>query len=160
MSSREVIHLLVDIVAKGGNLLLNIAPGPRGQWHEEAYAMLAGVGEWMKVNSGAIYETRVLAPYKEANICLTRKKDGKVYAIYLAGENEKNLPAYLTMNTISPVKGATITLLGTKTNLKWEKSGNGFVAEIPVKIRKRPPADYAWVFEISGIENPPSPEQD
>jgi alpha-L-fucosidase len=152
MSVREVIHLLVDIVAKGGNLLLNIAPGPEGQWHDEAYEMLAGVGEWMKVNNTAIYETRALAPYKEANICLTRKKDGTVYAIYLAGDHEYYLPTFLSMNAVSPVKGASITLLGTGQQLKWKKSGRGFVAEIPEKIRKNPPAKYAWVFEISGIE--------
>lgn len=152
MSVKEVIHLLVDIVAKGGNLLLNIAPGPQGQWHKDAYAMLEGVGEWMKMNNRAIYETRAVAPYKEANICLTRKKDGTVYAIYLAGENETTLPPFLTMNTVSPAKGADISLLGSSEQLKWEKSGNGFVAEIPEKIRKNPPAKYAWVFEISGIE--------
>ncbi len=152
MSVREAIHLLVDIVAKGGNLLLNIAPGPQGQWHDEAYALLAGIGEWMKVNDPAIYETRAIAPYKEANICLTGKKDGTVYAIYLAGENESSLPPFLTMNTVSPEKGASIRLLGTGTRLKWEKSGRGFVAEIPAKIRNNPPGKYAWVFEISGIE--------
>ena len=152
MSVREVIHLLVDIVAKGGNLLLNIAPGPQGQWHEAAYDMLSGTGDWMKVNHDAIYETRAVAPNKEANICLTRKKDGTVYAIYLAGENEDFLPPFLSMNTVLPAKGASISLLGTGERLKWKKSGHGFVAEIPEKIRENPPAKYAWVFEISGIE--------
>jgi alpha-L-fucosidase len=149
---REAIHLLIDIVAKGGNLLLNIAPGPEGQWHEEAYELLAGIGEWMKVNKKAIYETRAIPPYKEANICLTRLKDGTVFAFYLAGRNETSLPPFLTMNTLSPEKGATIKLLGTNSQLKWKKSGKGFVAEIPERIRENPPAKYAWVFEISGVD--------
>jgi alpha-L-fucosidase len=152
MSTREAVHLLADIVAKGGNLLLNIAPGPLGQWHDEAYELLEGIGEWMKVNNRAIYETRAIYPYKEANICLTRDKNGSVYAIYLAGEVEKNPSPFLTMNSISPAKGASITLLGTKEQLDWKKSGNGFIAEIPEKIRKNPPTQYAWVFEISDIE--------
>jgi alpha-L-fucosidase len=46
---RETIHMLADIVSKGGNLLLNIAPGPRGNWHPQAYELLAQIGEWMDV---------------------------------------------------------------------------------------------------------------
>ena len=95
MSGRQVVHLLVDIVAKGGNLLLNIAPGPLGQWHDGAYQMLEELGAWMDVNNEAIYETRALSPFKEGNICLTKKKDGTVYAIYLAEEGEAQLPAHL-----------------------------------------------------------------
>jgi alpha-L-fucosidase len=152
LSARETIHMLVDIVAKGGNLLLNIAPGPLGQWHEEAYRLLEELGKWMKVNQSAIYETRSIAPYKEGNICLTRNKDGRINAIYLAGEGEKRLPEKISMNGISPAKGASITLLGTSTRIKWKKSGKGFEAWIPEKLRNSPPSEYAWVFVLSGIE--------
>jgi alpha-L-fucosidase len=150
MNVRDAIHLLVDIVAKGGNLLLNIAPGPEGQWHEEAYELLAGIGEWMKLNGHAIYETRAIPPYKEGNICLTAKKDGAVYAIYLAGEHESSLPASISMNSIRPKPGAEIRLSGTR--LKWKSTASGFTAEIPVKLRNNPPGKYAWVLEIAGIE--------
>ncbi len=46
-SAHQLVHTLVDIVAKGGNLLLNIAPGPDGEWHSEAYERLREVGVWM-----------------------------------------------------------------------------------------------------------------
>lgn len=152
MSGQKVVHLLVDIVAKGGNLLLNIAPGPLGQWHEGAYEMLEELGNWMDVNSVAIYETRAQPPYKEGNICLTRKKDGTVYAIYLADEGENQLPSHLFMSGIQPAKGASIRIVGgSNESLKWESSGNGFVADIPEKMRKKLPSKYAWVFEISAI---------
>jgi alpha-L-fucosidase len=39
---------------------------------------LKSAGEWMKINSEAIYETRPMAPYKEGKVCLTQKKDGTV----------------------------------------------------------------------------------
>jgi alpha-L-fucosidase len=152
MSGHQVVHLLADIVAKGGNLLLNIAPGPQGQWHDGAYKMLDELGNWMQVNSEAIYETRAQPPYKEGNICLTRKKDGAVYAIYLAAKGESILPSHLFMSSIQPVKGATIRLLGANKNLKWEPSGNGFVATIPENIRGKAPSKYAWVFKISAIK--------
>lgn len=46
MSGREGIQMLVDIVAKGGNLLLNIAPSPEGEWQEGAYQLLDEFGAW------------------------------------------------------------------------------------------------------------------
>lgn len=152
MSGRKVVHLLVDIVAKGGNLLLNIAPNSRGEWDDGAYKMLDELAGWMQVNSEAIYETRALAPYKEGNVCLTRKKDGTVYAIYLADEGEDKLPSHLFMNSVQPAGGATIRLVGSNKNLKWEPSGKGFVATIPESMSGKPPSKYAWVFKISAIK--------
>ena len=43
-SPRTLIHMLADVVAKGGNLLLNIGPGPDGRWHEAAYDRLEALG--------------------------------------------------------------------------------------------------------------------
>ena len=84
MSGHDAIQMLVDIVCKGGNLLLNIAPGPDGTWHKDAYSLLDDIGDWMKINDEAIYETRAIAPYKESNICYTnKKKSNTVYAIYM-----------------------------------------------------------------------------
>ena len=61
-SVRELVHLLVDVVAKGGNLLLNIGPSPDGEWASDAYDRLRGMTAWMNVNSEAIYETRAISP--------------------------------------------------------------------------------------------------
>ncbi|MFV0540409.1 MAG: alpha-L-fucosidase [Aestuariibaculum sp.] len=58
MSAREGIHMLIDIVANGGNLLLNVAPGPDGEWQDGAYNLLEAYGDWMAVNSSSIYATK------------------------------------------------------------------------------------------------------
>jgi len=152
MSGRQLVHMLVDIVAKGGNLLLNIAPGPEGQWHDGAYDLLEEMSEWMKVNSKAIYETRRIEPFKEGQICLTKKQDGTVYAIYLADATEISIPSKIWLSSIQPEENATIKLLGWDKALNWEKAGNGFYVDIPEKVRKKPPCKYAWAFEISSIE--------
>ncbi len=146
-SPQKVIHLLVDIVAKGGNLLLNIAPGPDGTWHDDAYLLLEEVGSWMEVNSEAIYGTRAIAPYKEGNVCLTQKKDA-VYAIYLAGEGEEGIPSEIKLKSIKADKGTKMTLLGTDASLKWKKNDEGIVIGIPKKYRKNLPSKYAWVIKI------------
>jgi alpha-L-fucosidase len=149
-SARVLIHMLADVVSKGGNLLLNIGPGPDGAWHDAAYDRLAALGAWMKVNGDAIYGTRPVAPYADGKVRLTRGKDGSVYAIYLADEGETELPRYVTLANVVPAPNATVTLLGTGRTLSWEKSGTGFVARVPDGTR--PPASFAWVFKISSMQ--------
>lgn len=152
-STRVLVHILVDIVSKGGNLLLNIAPGPDGTWHAEAYDRLKEVGDWMKINSEAIYKTRPIEPYREGRVCLTREKDGSVYAIYLADKNEKNPPSKILLSSIQPEKNAKLTMLGSKKKLKWKPVGEGFEVEIPESIQKNPPCSHAWVVKISKVKS-------
>jgi len=148
MSGRKAIQLLVDIVAKGGNLLLNIAPSPEGEWQPGAYALLQEFAAWMRVNSEAIYGTRAIAPYKEGNICLTRKKDGsRIYFLYLAAEGETTMPAEITIRLHRPPDGTAVTLLGTQAALQWAPFGKvGFKIFVPETLRENPPAKYVWVF--------------
>jgi len=150
--ARVLVHMLADVVSKGGNLLLNIGPGPDGRWHDEAYLRLAELGAWIAVNGEAIYETRPLPPYGEGKVRLTRRADGTVYMIYLADEGETRLPASVSMSELRPASGATVSLLGSDRELRWEPAGSGFVVAMPDSIRDDPPADYAWVFRISAVE--------
>ncbi|MCI0514415.1 alpha-L-fucosidase [candidate division KSB1 bacterium] len=148
----ELIHLLVDIVAKGGNLLLNIAPAPDGAWPAAAYDRLQKIGDWMQVNQEAIYATRPIAPYKEGKVALTRHPHGSVYAIYLAAPGEMSPPNKIWLTTLQPAPQAQVTLLGTNQSLKFEKVGQGFLVEIPPSIQQHPPCEYAWTMKISAIQ--------
>jgi alpha-L-fucosidase len=149
MSGREGIQLLVDIVAKGGNLLLNIAPTPEGEWQAGAYNLLQEYGAWMKVNSEAIYNSKPMAPYKEGNICMTQKANGTQYFMYLCKDGENTMPAEITIESHTPTKGAKVVLLGSNQNLKWNKVNNGFKITIPENLRKNPPNNYVWTFKVS-----------
>jgi alpha-L-fucosidase len=150
MTARKAIHLLVDVVAKGGNLLFNIAPGPDGKWPEEAYRLLREMGDWMDVNSEAIYATRAVKPYKSGNICFTRKKGSQtVYAIYLPQENEKNLPEEVQVSGINPVPGSSVMMLGSAKSLKWTRTENGFRIFVPASLRNNLPCREAWSFRIT-----------
>jgi alpha-L-fucosidase len=53
--NKQLIELLIESVSKGGNLLLNVGPTGRGAFDYRAQDRLKAVGEWMKVNSRAIY---------------------------------------------------------------------------------------------------------
>jgi alpha-L-fucosidase len=140
--------MLVDILAKGGNLLFNIAPGPDGSWHEGAYALLREMGEWMDVNGEAIYETRAIPPYKENNVCFTSKKDGTFYAIYLAGEEESALPERIEISSLKPEKGSKVTLLDGGTKVNWSDSGDSWTLEVPAEASGSLTGRPAWVFKI------------
>jgi len=148
MTGEAAVHLLVDIVVKGGNLLLNIAPGPQGQWHDGAYKLLNEIGEWMKVNSEAIYGTRALAPFKEGKVAISKKGNNTIYIYYLADEGEE-MPMQIGMATFSLPSGAKVKILGTDTYLKWSKNDNGFIVSIPDKIRISPPSKYVWVLKAT-----------
>ncbi len=148
MSGREAVHLLVDIVSKGGNLLLNIAPGPLGQWHDDAYRLLEDIGKWMEVNGEAIYGTRALAPYKEGKVCISKKGNNTIYIYYLADDKEA-MPAEIGMTTFSLPAGAGVTMAGNGTALKWKKNGDGFLISVPEKIRNSPPSKYVWVMKAT-----------
>jgi alpha-L-fucosidase len=146
---RQVVHLLADIAAKGGNLLLNIAPGPDGNWDAGAYEMLSGIGEWMEVNSEAIYSTHPIKPYKEGKVCLTQGTDGTIFMIYLAEENETEPPEKVWISTLEVPENMQVGMLGSKEKLTWEKVGSGLIVNIPESVQKKPPCKDAWVIRFS-----------
>jgi alpha-L-fucosidase len=116
-SSRELIHMLIEIVAKGGNFLLNIGPDADGAFPDITLERLREIGDWMAVNGDAIYGTRAIAPYQEGDIRFTQKA-GKVYAIIMTDEN--NPKESITISTILPASDSEIFMLGITEPLKWE----------------------------------------
>jgi alpha-L-fucosidase len=145
-SSHALIQMLVDVVAKGGNLLLNIGPGPDGAWHDAAYARLAALGVWTKVNGEAIYGTRPIAPNVSGQLRFTAAKDGTTYAIYLPKDGERTYPRDLTMPDFVPNPNAKMFIVGTNSPIQWERSGSGIVAHIPTSLM--PQNGDAWVFRF------------
>lgn len=134
MSGREAIHTLVDIVAKGGNLLLNIAPSPEGEWDAGAYELLDEIGDWMSVNKEAIYGTRSMAPYKFGNICVTAKPDGTIYLTYLIEKGQTGLPSEILFPDYVPKRGAKVQLLGSNQKLKWTQKEDGMAIQLPKEL--------------------------
>lgn len=142
--TNTLIHNLVDIVAKGGNYLLNIGPGPDGAWHDEAYTRMKEIGEWLKINGDAIYKTRPIAPYKSGDVCFTQSKDGKtIYAIRLLKENE-TVPQTISFSGIDIPARSAIQLVGSSKKLKWKKEGDKTIVTVP----KNTKSEHALAIKI------------
>ena len=146
-SAYQLVQLLVKIVSRGGNFLLNIGPGPEGDFDPVAYERLKEIGGWMKINSEAIYGTKPVKPYQETKIAFTKKRNS-VYAFYLPDEDEKTIPAKVFISSFQPVDGSKLYLLGYEKPLNWEKTGKGMLIHIPASLQKRPICQFAWTFKI------------
>lgn len=83
-STEQLLKNLCDIASKGGNYLLNVGPKPDGTFPQESIDRLKAIGEWMKVNSEAIYGTTAspLLPM-DWGYC-TQKKDSITSVLYLS----------------------------------------------------------------------------
>ena len=68
-----IIHTLVDVVSKNGNLLLNVVQRPDGSLDQDLVDTLHTVGAWMKTNGESIYGTRPWLTFGEGN---TKVKGG------------------------------------------------------------------------------------
>ena len=141
----QLIRMLVEVVAKGGNLLLGTGPTPQGTLTDEALGRLREIGAWMRVNSEAIYGTRPIAPYREEEVFFTRKKD-QVYAICFAEQPLEEV----VLSRLGPGEGAPVHLLGWKEPLGWERGDGRIRVVLPEEARKGVPAVGPWVLKFAG----------
>ncbi|WP_020620906.1 alpha-L-fucosidase [Paenibacillus daejeonensis] len=147
-SVRELVHLLVNIVAKGGNLALNVGPQPDGRLPAAAIDRMKGLGRWLHVFGEAIYGTRVWEPYAAGATRFTRKGDVG-YAIRLYEEGETAREEVELSLTAEP---ASIDLVGGAVNLEWRRSEAGVVVQLPESVRASE-APEALAFRMRGIQD-------
>jgi len=78
-SAEDLMRKLADIASKGGNFLLNVGPTSEGVFPQPSIDRLREIGEWMKVNSEAIYSTKA-SPFKSLSWgrCTQKPIDGGV----------------------------------------------------------------------------------
>ena len=92
-SPQMLIELLINSVARGGNLLMNIGPTSRGYIDYRAEDALKVYADWMKYNSRSIYGCTMAEPdFKEPRGCrFTQSEDGKRLYIHLMEYPFQNL---------------------------------------------------------------------
>lgn len=149
-SPSKIIHTLIEVVAKGGSLLLGVGPKPDGTMPEEALTRLEEIGKWLKANGNAIYNTRTTPDYKDGNTYFTKSKDGKLkYALVCLQENS-TLPATIEWKTNIPEKGSKMTLLQTGETVKWTLEGDVVKVSLPTSLIKKNEVFPALAFSFIG----------
>jgi len=141
-SPRKLIHMLLDVVAKGGNLALNVSPSPDGRIPSPAIERIKIMGEWLRKNGDGIYGTRIAAPYKVGDFAFTGKGES-IYSFKLNAEGEVCGETEIIPFTHKEFKA--VRHLGTGTNLKYEIVENGIKIWIPDSVERD---EYADGFEI------------
>lgn len=142
-SATKVINMLAEITAKGGCLLLGVGPTPQGLIEQPVVDRLHEVGEWLRANGKAIYNTTITPYYQEGNIWFTADKDGKtLYAIYALPDGEQ-LPDTLTWSTNVP-KGK-MTVLANGKRASYQVEGEKVTVTLPKGLPNQPLVlKFAW----------------
>ena len=133
---------MVDIVAKGGNYLLNVGPSPEGTLPPTAVERMHEIGQWMKINGEAIYGTRPIYPYVDGKIRFTQKGN-KVYAIYLLDENE-TLPNQIDFRKNVNLKTGKIKVLGSNRKATLSQKEGRYC----IQFDSNETMQHAVVFEM------------
>ncbi len=144
IASDKLIELLVDIVSKNGNLLLNIGPAPDGTISAIQLDRLHALGQWLKVNGEGIFGSRPWVRFSArtsdgVDVRFTRKGDA-VYAFFFGRPKEIVIP------NISADSGTRIELVGAPGPLKWTQKGRDVVV-----IGARPAGPYAFALKIATL---------
>lgn len=149
---KELIHLLIETVAKNGNLLLNVGPRPDGTIPEPQKERLLAIGNWLKTNGESIYASRPWSVAGEGRIRYTTNNK-RLYAILLEWPEDGNvlLKSLSKWNT-GDIK--VVKLLGGN-ELEWSLRNEGLFIELPSKQVGK----YAFALEIEcakALKNMPS----
>lgn len=130
-SAAKVIHMLIEITAKGGSLLLGVGPDPNGRFSDEQVTRLKEIGDWLKENGEAIYNTRTTTAFQEGGLFFTKSKDGKKTYVLAPIKEGEAVPQEIgwTSETTRPVK--RIVFLATGKSVKWKKEGNKIKVAVP-----------------------------
>ncbi|MBW5448513.1 alpha-L-fucosidase [Cohnella sp. CFH 77786] len=142
--TRQLVHILLEVVAKGGNLALNVGPQPDGRLPEGAVKRMKELGAWMKTYGEAVYGTRICAPYFTGSWAFARKGD-TVYGSYLYESED----APVTEHVHIPYReqAANVELVGFEGKLDHSRTDNGISVRLPESERSGK-APIAHVFRI------------
>jgi len=170
-TANEIVDGLVDRVSRGGGLLLNLSPKADGTIPEKQKTILREVGDWLKINGEAIFETRPWKIHAEGpqDKFLTQgnhpkwtftdncdsgdvrftAKDNALYVIALGWPEDMQLliRSIDSKNAISSGKIKSVNLLGSSEKVRWSVEKDGTHIVLPEKIN-----DIALVlkFETTG----------
>ncbi|HWS00924.1 MAG TPA: alpha-L-fucosidase, partial [Prolixibacteraceae bacterium] len=171
MTGTQVIQMLVDIVSKNGNLLLNVVQTPEGDLEPDVLNILNEIAAWIPANSEAIYGTRPwkvygegpttlknqekgrfggvkdVRPYEAKDLRFTTKGDA-LYAFSMGIPKENIRILSLGKNSkVSARKVASVKMLGSSDKISWKQEDDALVISKPSVLPEWPVVTFKIEFK-------------
>lgn len=164
-SPEFVVHQLVDIVSKNGNLLLNIGPRSDGTIPSQAQQVLREVGSWLNTNGEAIYGTRPWKIYGEGPTAVAAgpfqdtkthgytqqdfrftTKENTLYVIQMAKSNDCSamVRSLGTNGVAGAEKVRSVDLIGSDAKVEFDQRADG----LQIRTGSAPRSNYASAFRV------------
>jgi alpha-L-fucosidase len=165
----EIIQMLVDIVSKNGNLLINVVQTPEGDLEQDVQNILEEIAVWTPVNGEAIYGSRPWKIYGEGPSTNSNKPKGRfggvsdertfessdirfttkgetLYAFSMASpETDIVITSLGTNSKHNNKKISSIQLLGSTEKLAWKQGDQSLVIKKPKTL----PAWQVTTYKIN-----------
>jgi alpha-L-fucosidase len=177
-TAQSLVQQLVDTVSKNGNLLLNVGPKSDGTIPDEAKAVLLQIGDWLRINGEAIYNTRPFSvfgegPTKAGKNAQAKNSDIQTFTaedirFTIPKTQSPQSPSTLYATALGwPAKGTlriqvlgsgltylphpicAVKLLGSSANLAFTQKPEGLFITLPAQR----PNDIAYVYKIESSQN-------
>lgn len=143
-TGKELVHILIDKVSRGGNLLLNVGPTADGRIPIIMQQRLAEIGEWLNVNEDAIYDTRqwknMPIENKQPNVFYT-VKGNDLYVIVTEWTNKP-----IKLSGINKLKN--VNMLGLNKKIQYSIKSGTLTINPPALSFNEVPCQYAWVYKL------------
>jgi alpha-L-fucosidase len=155
-TATEIIQMLVDIVSKNGNLLINVVQTPEGDLEPDMLAILDDIGIWTEANGDGIYGTRPWKIYGEkppsqsptvqrerfdenykysANDIRFTSKGSTLYAFCLdKPETDITIKSLGRSSKLAGKAIASVIMMGSKVKPVWKQTSNALVIKKPANL--------------------------
>ncbi|HJQ30754.1 MAG TPA: alpha-L-fucosidase [Pyrinomonadaceae bacterium] len=171
-SPKAVIDMLVDVVSRNGNLLLNFPLPNDGMLDAEELKILSAITDWMRVNGEAIHDTRPWKIYGTGPAAAASGADAKfneskrreltaedvrftrkgqtLYAFFMGWpeRGEVNVASLATPGGLAAGRVGKVELLGFPGELKWSQDAEG----LKVRLPEERPGSHAFALRVEGLK--------